>query len=529
MRTALSKARNRLEAIEKSLVLEAGSSEDFSEYQDNPIAFVEEILKETLTDECKTLMESVRDNPVTIARSGNALGKSFTASRIACWFFKVFPGSQVFCGSAPPESNLRKILWGEISTIVERHPGLFKGNIVKDLYISRSAKSFLCGVSIPVAGTEAQREAKWSGKHAPHLLFLIDEADSVPDEIFRAIESCMSGGIARLLCMLNPRSESGEVYRMMRDGKGNVINLSAFSHPNVVTGEDKIPGCVTRKTTVRRINEWTRPLAPGEPVDSECFLLPDYLEGATAQAHDGSEYPPLEPGHYRIMQPEFSYMCLGRYPAKGSNQLISREWLLQARERFESYIREHGETLPPYVQARAGLDVAEFGVDLNALCFRYSNGFVPKPETWKGMDPYATGHRAHEEIEKRNISGVGVDACGVGAAVPGHLRALGVNAFAVRTFEGPRGRAEIGEFGTLRDEIWWRCREWLKTDPNSMLPNDEKLFEELLVVTYEVKNGKIRVMDKPTMKELLRRSPDRADALTLTFYGSGVFDGCDLT
>jgi hypothetical protein len=52
-----------------------------------------------------------------------------------------------------------------------------------------------------------------------------------------------------------------------------------------------------------------------------------------------------------------------------------------------------------------------------------------------------------------------------------------------------------------------------------MLPPDELLMEELQTPTYEVRNGKVRIMAKPTMRELLRRSPDRADALCLTFAG----------
>jgi hypothetical protein len=47
---------------------------------------------------------------------------------------------------------------------------------------------------------------------------------------------------------------------------------------------------------------------------------------------------------------------------------------------------------------------------------------------------------------------------------------------------------------------------------------DEQLIEELQTATYEVKIGKIRIIDKATMRELLKRSPDRADALCLTFY-----------
>jgi hypothetical protein len=65
----------------------------------------------------------------------------------------------------------------------------------------------------------------------------------------------MSGGDARLLVMFNPRAELGEAYRMARDGRANVVRLSAMNHPNVLAGEDIIKGAVTRETTVRRINE----------------------------------------------------------------------------------------------------------------------------------------------------------------------------------------------------------------------------------------------------------------------------------
>ena len=219
-------------------------------------------------------MESVRDYPITIARSANATGKTHAAARIAIWFYKTFPDSQVYTSAAPPESNLKKLLWGEIGSTVERHPELFASDSIRSLFIGGSAKSFIAGVTIPASGTEAQREAKFSGKHAPYLLFIIDEGDAVPDDVYRGIESCMSGGHARLLVMFNPRHQSGEVHRMERDGRANVVKLSAFNHPNVVTGINQIPGAVTRETTIRRINQWCRPLASGEVNDGACFSLP---------------------------------------------------------------------------------------------------------------------------------------------------------------------------------------------------------------------------------------------------------------
>ena len=58
----------------------------------------------------------------------------------------------------------------------------------------------------------------------------------------------------------------------------------------------------------------------------------------------------------------------------------------------------------------------------------------------------------------------------------------------------------------------------VRIDPGAMLPTDEMLLEELQTPTYEVANGKVRVMKKDVMRELLKRSSDRADALCLTFY-----------
>lgn len=462
-------------------------------------------------------MESVRDNPVTIARSANATGKTHGAARVATWFYKVFTDSQVYTAAAPPESNLRNLLWGEIYHVIDQHETLFIENKITSLHIQRSPRSFLTGVTIPLSGTPEQRESKFSGKHAPHLLFVIDEADSVPDEVFRAIEGCMSGGHVRLLCMFNPRREAGEVHRMERAGRANVITLSAFNHPNVTTGKNIIPGAVDREITVRRINQWCRPLANSEEPDGECFELPDFLEGVQAKSQSGRVYPPLKPGFYRIVEPAFSYMVLGQYPAKGSNQLISTEWIARARSRWDAYVLEHGEKPPALTVGIMGLDVAELGDDANVSVFRYG-GFIERPVAWGGVDVITTGDRATSEFKSRSISRANVDATGTGAGVAPQMERNGCVATSVKVAASPTEKTELGEFKILRDQLWWACREWLRTDPGAMLPPDELLIEELTVPTYEVINGKIQVMKKPIMRELLKRSPDRADALGLTFY-----------
>ena len=505
-----------------------GNTTGLTKYQSDPVGFGREVLGDTFTDDVSRLLESVRDNPVTIAQSANATGKTHAAARVATWFYKCFPDSQVYTAAAPPENNLKRLLWGEIGAIIEQHPNLFADDQVKSLQISKSAQSFCCGVTIPMSGTDAQREAKFSGKHAPHLLFIIDEGDAVPDEVYRGIESCMSGGYARLLVMFNPRAEVGEAYRMIRDGRANVVKLSAFSHPNVVNGQEEIPGAVTLETTIRRINEWCRPLAKGETPDTECFELPSFLDGQTAASQSGQVYLPLQPGYYKIVEPAFSYMVLGEYPAQAATQLISREWIAKARSLWDSYVAKHGEIPPQGAGAVMGLDVGEFGTDANAACFRYG-GFVERLITWSGVDPVATGERASTEYQGRNVVYCNVDATGVGAGVAPQMQRNHCSAVGVKVASAPTQTTEMGQFNIMRDQLWWACREWLRTDPGAMLPPDETLIEELQTPTYEIRNGKIRVMDKPTMREFLKRSPDRADALCLTFAETGFFAGCDLT
>ncbi len=508
----------------KSIDLHFGAETDYRRYQNDPAGFGRNILGAEFTEEVKALMESVRDYPITVARSANATGKTHAAARIAIWFYKTFPDSQVYTSAAPPESNLKKLLWGEIGSTVERHPELFASDSIRSLFIGRSAKSFIAGVTIPASGTEAQREAKFSGKHAPYLLFIIDEGDAVPDDVYRGIESCMSGGHARLLVMFNPRHQSGEVHRMERDGRANVVKLSAFNHPNVVTGINQIPGAVTRETTIRRINQWCRPLASGEVNDGACFSLPDCLVGATARSQSGEEYPPLQPGFHKIMDPAFSYMVLGEYPAQGSHQLISREWIALARSRWDSYISQHGEIPPMGTHAVAGLDVGEYGTDSNVMCFRYG-GFVEKLLAWSGLDTMQTADRAITECQLRELSTINVDATGVGAGVAPAMQRQGCAAYPVKVSSSPTQKTEQGEFFILRDQLWWSCREWLRTDPGAMLPPDELLIEELQTPTYEVDRGRIRIMKKATMREVLKRSPDRADALCLTFAVDDSFFG----
>lgn len=500
-------------------------SEELLGYADDPVGFGEKELGEDFTDDIKAVMNSVRDNPITVARSATGPGKSHGAARIAVWFYRVFQDAKVYTTAAPPFENLKRILWGEIMSVVRKKPNLFRDDIVRSMSITRHPQSFIAGVAIPTSGTSEERVAKFSGKHAPHLLFIVDEGDAVPDEIYEGIEGCMSGGVmTRLLIMFNPKQETGYVYQLERDGRANVVEVSAITHPNVVTGMPVIPGAVSREVVVRRINEWTRPLVEGEIVQADCFELPDFLVGATAQAQNGVYYQPLRVGMRKIIDPAFSYMVLGQYPMQSEFQLISQSWIDQARVRHDLYIASHGDQPPQGVLPILGVDVAEFGIDANVACLRY--GSYMRFEHWSGVDPDLSARRTLQMYRNYRANIAMIDATGIGSGIAPSIVRMSeqkedVRAIGVKFSAKPSKiiTTEKGEFRFLRDQLYWAVREWLRTDNTAMLPHDPMLLEELKTPRYRNNpyTGKIEITDKDTLRKLLKRSPDRFDALALTF------------
>jgi hypothetical protein len=222
-------------------------------------------------------------------------------------------------------------------------------------------------------------------------------------------------------------------------------------------------------------------------------------------------------------------MVLGQYPAQGSNQLISEEWISAARARYDLYVAEYGDAPPAASKGIMGLDVAEMGDDENIAVARYG-GYLTQFDAWSEVDPRVTGVKAVAWYQAhRGITRANVDATGVGSGVAPHMQETdGIVATSIKVAEVPTVTTDLGDFGILRDELLWRVKEWLRTDSSAMLPPDEALIEELMALTYDTSTGKVRVLKTDEMKKILGRSPDRLMALAMTFAGAtGFFADCD--
>lgn len=363
-----------------------------------------------------------------------------------------------------------------------------------------------------------------SGKHAPFLAFLCDEGDAIPPEVYKGIDACLSGGTTRLMIFFNPRKQAGPVWQLIQSGRANVIYISAFDHPNVITGEDIIPGAVTREKTIQRINMWSRPLVHEERPSHDCFLLPDFLAGQTAKKESGDGfYPPLPSGWRKIEGADCNqlyYKVLAKYPAQSEQQLISRVWLDRAFENHRKHVAQYGDQPPGGILPRLGYDVAESETgDENVVVSRW-DWFVNIVDRWTGMDTIQGAKRTALRAQELSAEDVSVDSTGVGAGTAPQLRLLKISANAVKVAKSatkkPTAQIEA-VYHRLREQLMWTFREWLRTNLNAALPYSKRLEEQCLVWEYEVKNGEICCTSKEDAKALLGYSPDDFDATILTF------------
>jgi hypothetical protein len=193
----------------------------------------------------------------------------------------------------------------------------------------------------------------------------------------------------------------------------------------------------------------------------------------------------------------------GLFPRTATRQLISSE----AVEKCQKTEAEGWEYLPKVM----GVDIARFGENSSTICIRQGRKVFPI-EVLPKQDLMQTAHRVAEAIKEHRPIQTFVDGSGIGAGVVDRLRQLNFNVVDVNG-----GNSSLNpRFLNKRAEMWWECKEFIES--GCELPPDQKLKDELTCVEYDYTDkGRIRLDRKTDIMEKYGFSPDRADALTMTF------------
>lgn len=160
-----------------------------------------------------------------------------------------------------------------------------------------------------------------------------------------------------------------------------------------------------------------------------------------------------------------------------------------------------------------GVDVARFGDD--SCCIFKRQGLMGfEPILYKNVDNMTFAGLIAQEIDEWGPDTVFVDS-GRGEGVIDRLRQIG---YADKVVEVPFGGKAIKDtrYVNKRAEMWDECRLWLEN--GGCLPYMPELRTELCTPTYQFDGmNRIKLESKESVKDLMGRSPDIADALCLTF------------
>lgn len=199
-------------------------------------------------------------------------------------------------------------------------------------------------------------------------------------------------------------------------------------------------------------------------------------------------------------------------------QAIPTAWIKAAQARW----RPRDQKGP---MTAAGYDPARGGTDKSCIARRHDTWFdellsVPGTVTHDG--PSAAAFAVQHVRDGATIA---IDAIGIGSSGLDFCKALNLNVYAVINSEGTTLKDKTGQlrFKNIRALCHWRLREALDpTNPNPIyLPPDPELFSDLAAVQYKIvtlgQEAAIQMQSKDEIREILGRSPDKGDAVVMTF------------
>ena len=195
----------------------------------------------------------------------------------------------------------------------------------------------------------------------------------------------------------------------------------------------------------------------------------------------------------------------GVFPSASANALFSHDAVEAAMA------KEHPFGSQDHAAIILGVDVARQGPDSSAIARRQGMAAFPI-RVMKIPDTMLIASQVAQEITKHNSDACFVDETGgYGAGVIDALRQINQDPIGVQFGGTPLDRRYFNK----RSEMAFECSKWITA--GGALPDDAELKEELCAMTYTFQNDKFRLCEKDDVKDAIGRSPDKFDALILTF------------
>lgn len=360
--------------------------------------------------------------------------------------------------------NLKDNLWAELAKWQQRSPFLQQAFTwtKEKIYANEHPETWF--LSARSFAKDANAEAigrALSGLHSQFPFILLDETGDMPAAVGRAAAQIFTGSPrdAAIIQAGNPTSTSGLLYESCtKAGESwNVITITADPDDPKRTPRVSVEHAQEMIRTYGRENPWVM---------------------AT---------------------------ILGKFPPTGFNALLGPD------DVDASVARHYTESAIAHAPIVLGGDVARQGDDSSAIARRQGLQAFPI-RTLRIPDTMLLANQFILEMKAQQADGMLVDETGgYGAGVVDAMRQLGHDVIGVQF----GGKPNDYRYYNKRSEMYFELAQWVKA--GGALPDDRELKEELCATTFVYQGDKFRIVEKELIKQQIGRSPDKADALALTF------------
>lgn len=352
----------------------------------------------------------------------------------------------------------------------------------------------------------------------------------------REVQNSIKDSVYQLICDWIGRLDVGEMFDITRDeirGPGGSLCIFRGMKDQNAESIKSLEGYTIAwfeeaQTCSQRSLDLLRPTirAPGselwftwnpraktDPVDVFLRQRPPSDAVVVRANFDDNPWFPKELEGERLIdetgdEARYRNIWLGDYEELSDRQLISAKLVDRARKAKVQVTRAD--------EVIMAVDVARYGDDETVICIRRGRDAYSEPWiAYAKLDTMEVAARVADHFDRVKPNALFVDETGVGAGVVDRLKQLGYPVIPVNFGAKPDGMTNA-KVANKRAEMWVRMREWLQGEVG--IPDDPALEAQLTSVEYKHDaNNALLLERKEDMKRRGLPSPDRADALALTF------------
>lgn len=445
----------------------------------DPNWWIETVLGDKLWSKQREIAQAVKVGTRIAVPAAFGLGKTYLAARIALWFAYNHRPAKVIT-TAPTNRQVKDLLWSELRT-AHQQARMPLGGSPLALQLTIDPDQYAVGFS-----TKDYNLDYFTGYHSPNQMVVFDQASGLAKTFWDAAEGLMTGGNAKWLAIGNtaiPDSEFANICipeRKTRYGKWDIIPITAYESPNVVAGEDVIPGIIHHNWIKEKLEQW------GE--DDPFFQI--FVEAKFVASEQMVVIPQaIQDLAWKFAGDESDEIEIGLDVARRGTD--STVWIARCGSKALLCQRVSGQDLMTIVG-----QTVEF---VKMLERRYSKG-----------------------NQKKTVSLIKVDDIGVGGGVVDRLAELDLPVLPVNNAEAA---ADPERFANVRAEMAFALREdmhsglcGLRDLEFEAQQDGDNLEVDIRVQKYRIlSSGRIILWDKDQIRKELDRSPDYWDALVMAF------------